>query len=316
MRYFDFNKLTFNLKKYCASLPYLIIIVCFLTACNNNKSGKSLQVSSPKVSPSDSSSLNSETTNSSSQNTNPSTSSDTSPIVDPEQQFTYGSTEIKLRCGETYNFENFEINSQCPLDEDKDGRPDKSVVTFSFINKSTQYSYLTFQGTVSLLFKSHPSQPNYKNFHYSNAIRRSGFYSTAKINPNQVLKIDRTLRTVNDKFAFNLGIGKVKIDSSESKIVTLKCPDYGVVRGDKVYGVIFKLYCSSRHATLHFNNYATQARGVVIKQVQRGISWVYSQPNFEPSPYAHGGLTVKVLRSSEQKAGSYKAEILYQDNNK
>jgi hypothetical protein len=280
-----------------------------LTGCTNSQSSSTLEVSSHQNSlVTNSPSPNPENTINSDSNADTPEPSDTNSVTDPEQQFYSESTEIALTCGENYNFENFEINSQCPLDEDKDGRPDTDIVTFSFVNKSPQHSYLTFEGTVNEFFRESILDPKFQNLTYIYSSASPLFYSTAKLNPNQVIKIDRLLNSANNKFIFRLGVGKVQISSSESKIISLKCPEFGI-DSDRVYGVRYNLSCSGNRAKLTFDNDATQARGVMVEHVQKGVSWIYSQPYYQPR--AFGGLSLLLLRQSPKGAENYQAQIFY-----
>lgn len=299
----------YKIKKYSKYLVFLIIFYYCLTGCANSESSSNLEVGSHQNSLVTSSpSSNSENTIDSDSNADTPEPSDTNSVTDPEQQFYSESKEIALTCGENSNFENFEINSQCPLDKDKDGRPDTDIVTFSFVNKSPQYSYLTFEGTVNEFFRESILDPKIQNLTYIYSSANPLFYSTAKLNSNQVIKIDRLLNNANNKFIFKLGVGKVQISSRESKIISLKCPEFGIV-SDRVYGVKYDLSCSGNRASLHFDNNATQPRGVMVEHVQKGVSWVYSQPYFQPVSF--GGLSLYLLRQSPKGAENYQAQILY-----
>ncbi|WP_239729463.1 hypothetical protein [Nodularia sphaerocarpa] len=280
-----------------------MIFVLFLTSCSKNPTFSNTEVNSPQPPlPINSDSTNSETTaNSSKISATPSPT-----LIDPDQQVADKLTEIKLRCGETYNFDNFEISSECPPDNDKDGRPDQQIVTFSFLNKSPQHSYLTFGGNVSLYFENYPK---FQNYTYTHSSPRPLFYSTAKVNSNEAIKIDQSTNNFSDESIFLVGIGKVKINSSESKLLSLKCPN-NIVQ-DRAYGVVFELTCFKNSGRLLFTNHATEARGVKVEYIQRGTSWVYSRPYLSPSTtYYILGIS---LPHKSQNSNDYQAEIFYYD---
>ncbi|MEA5617226.1 hypothetical protein VB711_05150 [Cronbergia sp. UHCC 0137] len=297
MKYFYSRLIASKSKSWHRHLLYLIIFTIVLSGCSITFSEEDEEVNTPQSPSSNSTNTNSPTP----------TPTDSITETDPEKQIYSKSTELKLRCGQTSNFQNFEITSKCP--SQKDGRRDKSIVTFSFLNKSPQHSYLTFEGTVSISFNSGVVDKDYKNYTYFNSKEASVFHSTAKLNPNQAIKIDTVINNVNDEFTFKLGIGKVKIDFAESKTISLKCPDYGIA-GDAAYGVGFQLSCLRDMARVHFVNFdnnASQARSVKLEQVQRGILWIYTKTNFPPGTY--GGVGVNLLRSSRGESGNYQAQI-------
>ncbi|URD48485.1 hypothetical protein [Chroococcidiopsis sp. CCNUC1] len=165
--------------------------------------------------------------------------------------------KIKFQCGIKQNFLTLEISSECPVDEDKDGRPDREYSTVEFSNPEKQEIYVTY--------------PDYMD---------NNVYNTAIIKTNEKIKFEidnKSFNSTTQSFPYTLGLGRVHIPASDTFSENLlSCQKEISGTEKKKFGVVYSLKCEQNQTLLNIHNAAAGKRAVVVKYSKDGVEWIRS----------------------------------------
>ncbi|MTJ51534.1 hypothetical protein FJR38_01955 [Anabaena sp. UHCC 0253] len=162
-------------------------------------------------------------------------------------------TELNTKCGETKQFYDLLISSECPPDLDKDSRPDYRNIVVTFKNPTKQVRTITFEGDISfqptIELKDRPDFGEYYEYFRVNRLSSSipEVLTTVKFKPGQKIQLRKRNGGIDD-FSYFLGTGKHSFKYQEVSEVTLACLPQLATRGSKsqIFGVSLELSCGTR----------------------------------------------------------------------
>jgi|GEM_PF-7000938 len=212
----------------------------------------------------------------------PDTVADSDP---PDEIFSGELQNVVFKCGEPVYFKSLKLFGECPVDEEKDGRPHGDNFKFQISNPSQKDVYLTDGGD--------NNRNTCVRCYYS-------LYRTIIMKPEQSLKgilSQNDIDWSNKTFHLLLGTGKVDIsalnyggrkfeisaDPTDTFSQPLSCEQrVGQTNDMKKFGVHYQLNCNPQRTTINILNDAVETRSVSIKYNSEGIDGISTLPYMSP----------------------------------
>lgn len=180
--------------------------------------------------------------------------------LDSSDVFTEFQT-ISFECGTPQDFDGLTLSADCPLDADKDDRPDKPSSDVTFSNPSDKVVYLSFPegitGSVDTIKTA--------------TILPQGSI-TREVNNSQFEIESRKFKNLQ------VGLGKVQVSTLPDDVFSTELSCNSQVEGasKKQFGVTYKLSCDKEKA-LQFSNEAAGKRVANVTYTDTlGTKWIQS----------------------------------------
>jgi hypothetical protein len=233
-------------------------------------------------------------------------------VIKPEDQLTSaysGTNEIVLTCGASRNLSGVEIVAECPLDKNKDDRPDGRFGYINLINKANQVRDVTFDGIAKLnrgfiqkaIYNTYSplesvatdgsmaipdKQPS---FRLSQGSDSSSWKSSVSLSPGASVSFYVSLEddAYKTKLSLPIGLGRPTVSTKDVGDISLSCPTSSkqAESNDEklVYGVKAILSCKVRSSGgmdlpvpgVNFENNAASVRVIQARIEYEGVAWDY-----------------------------------------